>query len=510
MKNLPIGIQTFSEIINDNYLYIDKTRDIYNLFAHGGKYYFLSRPRRFGKSLLLSTLKEIFSGHKELFRGLWIYDKIQWKAYPIIYLDFLGLKYNNSGELCKTLEFLINQNAKSAGIQLKESGYDKRFNELIQKLANKGKVVILVDEYDKPIISNIENKDIAKENRDILRTFYEAIKSSDEYVKFVFITGVSKFFKVSIFSGLNNLNDISIDDKYSTFLGYTDKELKHYFKDRLGTADGQKLDNIKRWYNGYSWDGEYFVYNPLSILLYFDKDNFRNYWFSTGTPTFLVNTLKESDIPVIELEKIETDDSILESFDIENIDVTALLFQTGYLTIKEKTVTADETIYRLSYPNKEVRESFLKHLLIGFTGQQSILNFKILRKLKSSIHGNDLNTFFNTIHSLFASIPYNLFIGNRESYYSSIIYLLLQLAGISVEFEKETNIGRIDAISETENHIYIMEFKMGTSEEALAQIKEKKYYEPYLNSSKSIILVGIGIDSGERNITDYKSALPEE
>ncbi|HLP45527.1 MAG TPA: PD-(D/E)XK nuclease domain-containing protein, partial [Candidatus Kapabacteria bacterium] len=229
-----------------------------------------------------------------------------------------------------------------------------------------------------------------------------------------------------------------------------------------------------------------------------------NYWFSTGTPTFLINAIKEKDIPVIEFENIEADDTIFESFDIDNMELTSLLFQTGYLTIKEKFFCGGDAIYRLSYPNKEVRDSFLKHLLKGFTERQLVENLKILRKLKSSINRGDLDTFFEAIKSMFASIPYNVFVDNREGYYSSIIYLLLQLSGIEIQLEKETNIGRIDAVAITENQIYIMEFKIGTSEVALKQIKEKKYYEPYLTSDKSIVLIGVGIDPKIRNITDFR------
>jgi hypothetical protein len=505
MKNLPIGIHTFSDLITQNYLYVDKTKDIFNLFARGGKYYFLSRPRRFGKSLLIFTLKEIFSGNKELFKGLWIYDKIDWEKYPVIHVDFLGLKYGNKEELIETIEYLIAQNAALYEIKLKENGYDKRFRELIAELSKKNKVVILVDEYDKPIIDFVEKnkKDIATENRDILRNFYSVIKGADEYLKFAFITGVSKFSKVSVFSVLNNLNDITLDEKYATMLGYTEEELLHYFP--VPGADSETLDQIRTWYNGYSWDGKRFVYNPFSILLYFEKKAFADYWFATGTPTFLIKAIKEKDIPVMEFEKVEADTTTFESFEIENMEITPLLFQTGYLTIKGKEVTDDGTIYQLSYPNKEVRESFLKHLLKDFTEKRSIESLKILRALKSSLDENHLDSFFSTIKSLFASIPYDIFIQHREGYYHTIIYLLLRLAGITIQPESESNIGRVDAVAETETHIYIIEFKIGTSEEALKQIKEKKYYEPYLASGKVITLLGIGIDPEQRNIGTYIS-----
>lgn len=496
-------MQTFEKLISGDYLYVDKTRDIYNLLAGGGQYYFISRPRRFGKSLLISTLKELFSGNRELFKGLWIHDKIQWQKYPVIHMSFLGLKYNNPEELNRTLEFLIDQNAQTYGIQLKQQGFDQRFNELIRELAREAPVVILIDEYDKPIIDNIENREIAKQNRDILRTFYETVKGSDEFLKFCFITGVSKFSKVSVFSGLNNLNDITMDARYATMLGYTEDELLRYFP--VNGPDSPLADRIKRWYNGYSWDGVNFVYNPLSILLYFEKKAFKNYWFSTGTPSFLVKAITEKDIPAIEFERTEVDDTTFESFDIGAIEVTSLLFQTGYLTIKEKNEYDEETLYTLSYPNREVRESFLKHLLKGFTETRPSENLKTLKSVKEALKEGDLDGLFKTIQTLFSSISYNMFVAHREGYYQTVIYLVLRLAGITIQTEKETNIGRIDAVAETGEHIYILEFKIGSSEEALAQIKEKKYYQPFLASGKGITMVGIGIDTGERNLLPYCS-----
>lgn len=380
MKNLPISIQTFSDLITREYLYVDKTKEIYNLFAQGGKYYFFSRPRRFGKSLLISTLKEIFSGNKDLFKGLWIYDKIQWQTFPVIHIDFLGLKYEYQNELTDTLEYLINQNAAIHGVELKEKGFDKRFKELIIEISKKNKVVILVDEYDKPIIDFIETgqKKIALANRKILKKFYSVLKSADQYTHFVFITGVSKFSRMSIFSYLNNLNDITIDDNFSTLLGLTHDELLHYFADRIDclreTMSMSKTDflgHVKHWYNGYSWDGAHFLYNPYSIIYLFSKNRFGNYWFATGTPTFLINHIKNRKQDITMLEKQEVDESFFDSYDIENLEVAAMLFQTGYLTIKEIKPVGLKSQYTLSYPNEEVKESFLKHFLADYTTKET-------------------------------------------------------------------------------------------------------------------------------------------
>jgi len=370
MKKLPIGIQTFRDIIDDDYLYIDKTGEIYKLLTEGGKYYFLSRPRRFGKSLMVSTLKEIFSGNKELFKDLWIYDKWGWEKYPVIHLDFLGLQYGNKEELIETLEFMVDGGARAYGVQLKEKRYDKRFKELIEALSRKNKVVILVDEYDKPIIDNIENREVAWENRNVLRTFYESIKGAYQYLKFVFITGVSKFSQVSIFSGLNNLTDITLDEKFSTLLGYTEDDFRHYFgnevekmSDLWAVSSDELLEKVRRWYNGYSWDGTNTLYNPVSIHYFISRQEFGNYWFSTATPTFLIKIIREKGLPIMEFENIEMESNEFDSYDVDNIQVTPLLFQAGYLTVKKVEVDVGEKTYYLSYPNKEVRESFLKHFL---------------------------------------------------------------------------------------------------------------------------------------------------
>ncbi len=359
-------------MIEGNYLYVDKTKDIYNLFADGGKYYFLSRPRRFGKSLLISTLKEIFSGNKAFFKGLWIYDKIEWKTYPVIHIDFLGLRYKTENELIDALNYLIERNAENHGVELEEKAFDKRFNELIIKLSKKGKVVALVDEYDKPIIDFIDNREVAAANRDILNIFYSTLKGLDEYMEFVFITGVSKFSMVSVFSGLNNLNDITIDDQYATMLGYTHDELLHHFDDRLErlAGDGTKdewVEDIRKRYNGYSWDGKNFVYNPFSVLKFFDKNKFGNYWFESGSPSFLVKLIGKYNIDITKLENYKAGEAIFSSFDIDRMHVVSLLFQAGYLTIKKvETPSRTKTFYYLSYPNSEVKESLLEYLLADF------------------------------------------------------------------------------------------------------------------------------------------------
>lgn len=512
MKNLPLGIHTFSKIIRENYLYVDKTKEIHRLLNEGVKYYFLSRPRRFGKSLLVSTLIELFSGNKELFKDLWIYDRWDWTSHPIIHLDFLGLKNSGKEELIESLEYLVDLNANKYEIQLKEIGYDKRFKELVAQLSKKERVVILADEYDKPIIDNLDNQSTALENRKVLRTFYETIKESDRYLRFAFITGVSKFSKVSIFSGLNNLTDLTLSSKAPTLLGYTESELHRYFSGRilkmaqkLAIDEKLLLSEIKQWYNGYSWDGVHFVYNPFSILSLFSENTFGNFWFTTGTPAFLLQVIKQYNVDIDELENYSTDASIFDSYDVDRMNPHSLLFQTGYLTIREvENISITQRRYRLSYPNMEVKESFLKYVLADLSGRFPNETANTIFTLGNKIKENDLDGFFTGLKALFASIPSHIFPGDRESYYHTVIYLVLTLLGINIAAEVHTNKGRIDAVIETEQHVYVIEFKMGTSTEALAQIQNMKYHERFLSSGKSITLIGAGFDKEEKNISDYQ------
>lgn len=508
-------MQTFSDLMTQNYLYVDKTKDIYNLFARGGKYYFLSRPRRFGKSLMISTLYELFSGNRELFKGLWIRDKIQWTKHPVIHIDFTEIDFETAALLKNSLNENLERTGNEYSIQLTSTSYKTRFGELIRKLAinQDSKVVVLIDEYDKPIIDFIETEEneIALANRKVLKKFYSVLKGSDKYIRFVFITGVSKFSRMSLFSDLNNLNDITIDDHFSTLLGITQDELLKYFDDRIqhlsqkmNMSQENLLGHIKQWYNGYSWDGCHFLYNPHSILNFFSKNRFGNYWFSSATPTFLINHMKNREKDIISLEREEVDEAIFESYDIENLEVISMLFQTGYLTIKDIIPVGIKSKYVLSYPNEEVKESFLKHFLSNYTAEETgIVGSKIL-VLVEAAGKDDLENFFTIIKSLFASIPSHLFIKDREAYYHSIVYMILKLLGIYIKVEEHTNKGRIDAVIETESHIYVMEYKMGTSDEALSQIERMKYYEKYLSSGKSIQLIGVGFDREEKNISDYK------
>ncbi|MFN8575790.1 MAG: AAA family ATPase [Candidatus Sericytochromatia bacterium] len=513
MKKLPVGIQTFKDIINANNLYVDKTKDIYNLVSMNDKtYFFLSRPRRFGKSLLISTLEEIFLGNQKYFKDLYIYDKIEWKKYPVIRIDFNALTYTEGTEGFKrTLTNHIKDTFNKYNIEVKGEDYKELFKNLIIELSNIDKVVILIDEYDKPITEVIEDIELTKTNRSILKSFYETIKSCDEYIKFCFLTGVSKFSKVSVFSSLNNLTDLTLDPRFPTLTGITEEELYRDFDEHIKSL-AEKLNKtkeetkqvLKSWYNGYSWNGKDFVYNPFSILNVLSVQQINNYWFKSGTTTFLIKLIKEKNIDVKGLENFVASDEMLDSFEIENIKVESLLFQTGYLTIKS-IITEDLGFskYYLSYPNIEVKESFLNNILRNLSDNRTDSRI-VVSELISSIINNDLDNFFDILkYNIFAQIPNEIFMSDKEAYYHTIIYLVLTLIGVRIKAEIQTNLGRIDAVIETNTHIYIFEFKMSSTKKALKQIEDKKYYEQYLLSNKEIVLIGVKFDTKSRNIKNW-------
>ncbi len=443
MQKLPVGIQDFRKIREDNYLYIDKTRYVYELASQGG-YYFLSRPRRFGKSLLVSTLKELFEGSKELFEGLWIEDRRDWeKTNPVLHIPFSSLGYKDLG-LEWALHRHLDKIIEAKGFDVEEESLSQKFEEVLKAFAQtEGRVVLLIDEYDKPIIDYLgEEIEQAKENQQVLKNFYSVIKDSDPYIRMVFITGVSKFSRVSIFSDLNNLNDITMSPRHSTLLGYTQSELEHFFAEYLpsfaeenGMNEEQALSAIKGWYNGYSWDGKKFVYNPFSVLLLFYNGVFSNYWFKTATPTFLINLIRKE--AYYDFDGVKVGDAAFDSFDIEHLDVITLLFQTGYLTIKKYDERRE--LYTLGYPNREVKKSMLEYLV-----------------------------------------------------------------GLDVQSEVSTARGRADSIVEFDDKVYCFEFKLDRSaQEALEQLKSRGYADRYRNSGKKIILIGVNFSSEKREVDEF-------
>lgn len=365
MRKLPLGQQDFAGIIEEGSVYVDKTEQIYSLLTN--KYYFLSRPRRFGKSLLISTLYELFKGRKELFKDLWIYDKIEWKQHPVIHISFNTLSYKEKG-LRTVLEEKLDEIAKTYNILQEKTGYSDKFEELIRKLSEEEKVVILIDEYDKPLIDFVDDIEQAKENRDILKNFYSVIKNSDPYIRFLFITGVSKFSQVSIFSDLNNLEDITLSDEFSTIAGITEEEVHNNLADyleRLKKKYAKYFSDVEQHmrdeYLGYSWDGITQLYNPFVLLTLFKSQRFGDHWFQTGSPTFLMKLIKKRNYSAFDLENRTVSETAFNKYDIENLDLVPLLFQTGYLTIKQ--VNPKRHTYRLGYPNNEVARAFSIHLL---------------------------------------------------------------------------------------------------------------------------------------------------
>jgi len=507
MKYLPIGIQTFEKIRNSNYYYVDKTMFVKKL--ENGGYYFLSRPRRFGKSLFLDTLKEAFSGNKELFKGLYLYDNWDWeKRYPIIKISFASGNIRTSDILLDLMTSQVNRISEKEQINLKEKRPSQMFLELIQKLYEKynQKVVVLIDEYDKPILDAIENIEIARENREILKDFYSVLKDADPYLKLVFLTGVSRFSKVSIFSGLNQLNDITIDPNFATVCGYTQSELESVFEDRLKDFDREK---IKQWYNGYSWLGES-VYNPFDILLLFDKKMFKPYWFETGTPTFLIKMFMKNRYYLPELENLEVGDEILSNLDVDNIRVENLLFQAGYLTIKDFKTKGNKNLYTLSFPNLEVKMSF-NDFFLGYVIENISLKDKTEIGLIEAFENKQVEKLKDILHRFFASIPHDWYrkndIDSYEGFYASIVYALFNGAGLNVIAEDNTNKGQIDLSVFNQDSVYIIEFKVVEDKEegvALKQIKDKRYYEKYIGKYQEIYLIGIEFSKKDKNIVGFE------
>jgi len=497
MKKLPIGIQTFSKLIEENYLYIDKTKYLYEFVTEGG-YYFISRPRRFGKSLMLSTLKELFRGNQELFKGLWIYDQITWEQHPVIMIDFNIVTHDKNIEVFdRTLLNLLLNQAKEYQISITETDPKNVLQILVTELAKQNKVVLLIDEYDKPIIDYLHKSEKAKENKEYLASFYEAIKGLDQHFKFVMLTGVTKFSKVSIFSKLNNLRDLTISEEYAGMMGIEQTELEEYFAEGIKKAqakyqDSEILTTIKKWYNGYSWDGKISVSNPFSILNFFTELNFRNYWFETGTPTFLIENMRQHEYELANLEKSEVDEYLLSSYDIDQIEVTPLMFQSGYLTIKEKRFGYENApVYSLSVPNYEVRQSLLSFVLARYSGKETAKVKPPYLQMLDKLAQGKIEEFMTLLRSAYAMIPYNLYV-DREAYYHSIFYLMLALLGAEIDVEVLTDKGRIDGVIQFAERIYVIEFKLGTAVEALQQIKARRYWERYAGKKKEIYLLGVG------------------
>jgi PAS domain-containing protein len=512
MKLLPTGISSFSQLRSRNAVYVDKTPLLYRLMTEG-KYYFLSRPRRFGKSLTVSTLAEIYAGNQALFEGLWIADKWDWgKVHPVIQLSFNGMDYKNQSLEAAIIE-RMHEIAASHGLQLHGKFSPGLFRELIQALAaQQGQVVILIDEYDKPLTDFLQKEDLPKayENRDTLRDFYGVVKDLDDEIEFFFMTGVSKFSQVNLFSQLNNLTDISLSPRYATLTGYTQEELEGNFGEWIDHAVAQNpgmnreqlLIEIKQWYDGYSFDGHQYVYNPFSILLFLPDGIFQDYWFKTGTPYFLVNMLKERQFFV--LNELVLPPAVFESFDLEHIDHRALLFQTGYLTLTFADFKNNRVI--LDYPNQEVERSLHNHLIGALLDQLPVDAPAPVERLQQAFLADDLPRVIEIINSLLADLPYHLFKGKKEHFYHALVHLHFRYLGLYMDSEVSTSRGRIDAMVQTPERIYVLEFKADESADAaLAQIAEKGYADKYRHAGKPIVAVGINFDTEQKKVGEWRA-----
>ncbi|MCP5510238.1 MAG: ATP-binding protein [Leptospiraceae bacterium] len=533
MKKLPIGIQTFAKIRDpeDEHYYVDKT-EILKRLVSSGSYFFLSRPRRFGKSLFLDTLKEVFEGNRELFNGLYLENNWDFsKKHPVVKIDFGTAVIKSPDNLREIIQDKLNRIALAESIVFKSYSLSEMFKDLIQSLESKysEKVVILIDEYDKPILDNITETETARLMRDELCNLYSVIKGSDAHLKFVFITGVSKFSKVNLYSGLNNLQDITLDERFATICGYTEKDLQ-IFEDHMEGVDREEL---KLWYNGYNFLGDK-VYNPFDILLYLDRKDFKNYWCETGNPTFLIDLIKKNQYNVIGIEQVRITEEQMGSFDVDSIELEVLLFQTGYLTIVKRERIVEEIYYTLKYPNLEVKKNLTAVILYSLSGMGTKINpirISVYEKLKSS----DFDGLKSVFHSFFASILHDWYrkntLANYEAYYASIFYCYFAALGLDVRAEDVTNHGQVDMTVFFENRVFVFEFKvieLTESGSALSQIKQKRYYEKYLGLDRNgdpitvagtshavsqlrnsipereIYLIGVEFSREDRNITNFE------
>ncbi|RMH58655.1 MAG: AAA family ATPase [Candidatus Hydrogenedentota bacterium] len=510
MKKLPIGIQNFDEIATGDYIYVDKTEYLHKLLVEG-KAYFLSRPRRFGKSLLISTLENLFLGRKELFEGLWIRDRWEFEKHPVVRIDLVAVDRKNAAVLEQGLLEKVREIGTRYGVKVEGKHIAGAFYELIRKLSAHGRVVVLIDEYDKPIIDFVTRPEIAKENREVLKNFYGILKAADEYLKFVLLTGVSKFTRTSIFSDLNNLYDVTMDKAFSNMLGYTEEEVDAYFEGHmeevakdLGEDTNFVREKMKHWYSGYRFsERDEKVYNPFSVLNFLKHKRFDNYWFQSGTPTFLVELMRERNYDVSHLETLIMTSDMFSKFDVERIEVEPLLFQTGYLTITGAFQRAGRWFYELGYPNAEVEESLLNCLLDGYTGGEWDRQQKFVLEMSDLLNAGQMDEFLERLKVLWSGVPYEIVI-NKEDYYNSLMYMSLKMIGLEGAFEVMTNRGRLDCALELKDRVYIFEFKIDEApQKCIEQIRERGYHEKYRDRGKPIELVGVTYSSEEKNITGW-------
>lgn len=508
-KKYPIGIQDFASLRNDGYYYLDKTDLVYRLVTTG-KYYFLSRPRRFGKSLLISTLEAYFEGKKELFKGLAIEGlEKEWKKYPVLHLDLNTQRYETENSLLSLLEENVvgweekyGRNAAEVGIERRFAGVIRRAHEMTGE-----RTVILVDEYDKPLLQTIDDEHLQDAYRTLLKAFYGALKSEDAHIRFAMLTGVTKFGKVSVFSDLNNLQDISMDERYADICGISEAELSENFSEdirNLAEANGQSLEEaniaLKERYDGYHFNPwtSYGLYNPFSLLNTFAKNRYGNYWFETGTPTYLVELLKRYRYNLYKMANEKVTSKILDSTDASSTNPIPVIYQSGYLTIKG--YIPEPQIYELGFPNKEVEQGFMDFLLPYYTPVQDTESGFAIWSFVEDVKTGNMDGFMKRLQVFLSGCPYEM-ARDIELHYQNVLFIVFRLAGLYTQVEYHTSQGRIDLVLQTADYVYVMEFKLdGSAEDALRQIEEKQYALPFAGDSRKVYKIGVNFSSGTRNI----------
>lgn len=506
----PIGIQDFVKLRQGGFAYVDKTKFVYKL-ADEGSYYFLSRPRRFGKSLFLSTLEAYFLGRKELFEGLAIYDmEKEWKSHPIFYIDLNTANFRDENSLYEVLNSHVSVWEEMYGAREYETTLALRFKGIIARAAEKEGcgVVILIDEYDKPILQTLRNQELQEKHRSLLKSFYSVLKTQDRYIRFAFITGVTKFGKVSVFSDLNNLMDISMDQRYISICGMTQNELLYNFREgieQLGEAYGdteeETLNKLKIRYDGYHFEEDTVgIYNPFSVLNTLAKLRYKDYWFETGTPTFLVDLLKMHNYRLLDITREKVSGDVINSVDSMSTNPIPMIYQSGYLTIKGY----DERFkkYRLGFPNKEVEEGFLNFLLPLYTSAGNNSPFMVDEFVQDVESGNP-ERFMQRMKAFFADTSYQV-VGNAELYFQNAMYLVFKIMGFYTQVERPTSDGRIDALIQTPDYIYIIECKLDrTAEEALCQINDSNYAAPFAMDKRRLYKIGVNFSSQTRGVEQW-------
>ena len=509
-KLYPVGIQNFESLRHDGYCYVDKTALMYRL-VKTGRYYFLSRPRRFGKSLLVSTLEAYFQGKKELFEGLAVHGlEKEWTEYPILHLDLNAKKFTDEGDLIRLIDRQLLVYEAEYGSIPEDRTVDDRFVSLIRNVHKKtGKrVVILIDEYDKPMLQAIGDETLQDDYRSTLKAFYGVLKTMDGFIRFAFLTGVTKFGKVSVFSDLNNLMDISRDERYADICGISEKELLDNFSEDirdLALANGQTFEQacaqLKEDYDGYHFCPDSVgIYNPFSLLNTFAKRRYGSYWFETGTPTYLVELLKKSNYDLEEMSRVETNADILDSIFTDDNPIP-VIYQSGYLTIKD--YDREFGMYTLGFPNREVEDGFMNFLLPYYAGIDRTRSPFEIKQFVRDVRSGDIDGFMERLQSFLADCPYEM-ARDIELHYQNVLFIVFRLAGLYTQVEYRTSKGRIDLVLQTRDYIYVMEFKLdGSAEEALKQIEDRQYALPFASDPRRLFKIGVNFSSQTRNIEKW-------